>query len=228
MTKLADHVQWVKPPRQPRSQETLERLLDAAEAVLSEKGFEQATVAEIAARAKSSVGAFYARFQDKDALLRCLHDRFCEEALATADEALDPQRWHGASIPEIFAEVIPFLVRIYADRRWLLRAFIVRASLDESFLEAGARMHRHISAQLRKLLLARREEIDHVQPEVAVDLGLRMVMNLLDMNTLFGHVRPSDFSLSTHALAGELKRAYLGYLGIPSPAIADPESNGEC
>ncbi|MGD9648958.1 MAG: TetR family transcriptional regulator, partial [Pirellulales bacterium] len=31
-----------------RSQETLDRLLDAAEGVLAEKGFDQATVAEIA------------------------------------------------------------------------------------------------------------------------------------------------------------------------------------
>lgn len=224
MSRLASHVQWVKPPQQSRSQETLERLLDAAEAVLSEKGFEQATVAEIAARAKSSVGAFYARFQDKDALLRCLHDRFCQEALATADEALNPERWSGAAIGEICAEVIPFLARIYEDRRWLLRAFMVRSSLDASFLEAGARLHHHVSVRLRELLLARRDEIGHPNPELAVEFGLRLVMNLLDMNTLFGDVRLSEVAMSAEALAAELERAYSQYLGIAM--VGDLETRG--
>jgi AcrR family transcriptional regulator len=214
MSHVADQVQWVRPALQSRSQETLERLLDAAEAVMTEKGFEAAGVAEIAARASSSVGAFYARFKDKDALLRCLHDRFCSEALATATETLAPERWLGATIPEIFEVVIPFLTRIYEQRRSLIRAFIVRCSLDASFLEAGARMHRHISDRLRDLLLARREEIDHENPELAVDFGLRTVMHLLDMNTLVGHVHPQEFSIAGDALARELTRVYLGYLGI--------------
>ncbi|HEY1598537.1 MAG TPA: helix-turn-helix domain-containing protein, partial [Pirellulales bacterium] len=73
MNRLLAKVEWVRPPRQTRSQETLERLLDAAEEVFAEKGFESATVAEVVRRAKSSVGAMYARFTDKNALLSCLH-----------------------------------------------------------------------------------------------------------------------------------------------------------
>lgn len=214
MARLAEHVQWVRPALQSRSQETLERLLDAAEIVMTEKGFEAAGVAEIAARANSSVGAFYARFKDKEGLLRVVHDRFCEQALVTADEALNPERWPGASIPEIFDEVLPFLVNIYEERRALIKAFIVRAGLDESFLEAGARMHRHISERLRALLLARRDEIEHDDPELAVDFGLRAVMNLLDMNALVGHVHAQEFALAGPALGRELTRVYLGYLGI--------------
>lgn len=216
MSRTAAQVKWVRPPRQSRSQETLERLLDAAEAVLSEKGFEQATVAEIAARASSSVGAFYARFHDKEALLRCLHDRFCEEAFATADLALDADRWLGASIVDICHEVVPFLVRTYDERRGLIRAFIVRSGLDEAFLEAGARLSRHISARLRDLLLARQEEINHPDPELAVDFGLRLILHLLDLHLVFGKVQPTLSSLSQEEIARELIRAYLSYLGVGS------------
>ena len=60
---------WVRPPQQARSQLTLSRILDATEAILAEKSWEDAGVAEIARRAGSSVGAFYSRFRDKDALL---------------------------------------------------------------------------------------------------------------------------------------------------------------
>lgn len=221
MSRVAEHLKWVRPALQSRSQETLERLLDAAEAVMTEKGFEAAGVAEIAARASSSVGAFYARFKDKDAVLRCLHERFCDEALATATETLDPERWVGANIPEIFDVVIPFLTHVYEERASLIKAFIVRCCLDASFLEAGARMHRHISDSLRRLLLARRDEIEHENPELAVDFGLRAVMHLLDMNTLVGHVHPQEFALSGEPLAHELTRVYLGYLGIDRTAGAN-------
>ena len=94
-------LEWVRPPRQARSQETLERILDAAEALVTEKGFEDSPVAEIVARADSSVGAFYARFHDKEGLLHALYERYFSEAVATTDAALAPERWQGASVAEL-------------------------------------------------------------------------------------------------------------------------------
>ncbi len=117
MSGTLNKVEWVKPTHQARSQETLERLLDAAEELVSERGFDNATVSEIVRRAKSSVGAMYARFNDKDSLLVCLHERFCEQALATTDMALDPQRWEGAAIADILTTTTPFLVHTYHHKR---------------------------------------------------------------------------------------------------------------
>jgi AcrR family transcriptional regulator len=214
MPHLAGHLHWVHPPRQSRSQETLERLLDAAESVLSEKGFVEASVAEIAARAKSSVGAFYSRFQDKHTLLRCLHERFVEDAIATADAALDPELWEEQNIGEILGEVIPFLVRIYEERRSLISAFIVQCTRDPSYVESGGRLQRHLSLRLRQLLLARRHELAHPDPELAVDFGLRLVMHMLDISAMYAPKSLTEYELSGSELARELCRAYLGYLGV--------------
>ena len=84
----------------------------------------------VVGRAGSSVGAFYARFADKDALLHALYDRYYQEAIATADEALDPARWEGATIPEILSAVVVFLVEIYRERTGLMRAFALRNHAD--------------------------------------------------------------------------------------------------
>lgn len=214
-------IQWVRPPRQSRSQETLDRLLDAAEGVLAEKGFDQATVAEIAARAQSSVGAFYTRFHDKESLLRLLHDRFCDEALATADAALDPQRWGGASIAEILHSLVPFLVQTYDERRGLMRAFIVRSGHDDDFLQSGARLGLHIAERLEHLLLARCHEINHPDPRLAVRFGLRMAMHYLDQSAIFAGV-PQFVQLDIEQLSAELCRAYLSYLGVETAAIGRP------
>ena len=91
MTGASD-LRWVRPPRQARSQETLDRILDAAEALVAEKGFGDATVADIARRAESSVGAFYARFKDKEGLLYALYERYFEQANATAARSRIPIR----------------------------------------------------------------------------------------------------------------------------------------
>ncbi|MBI2825965.1 MAG: TetR/AcrR family transcriptional regulator [Planctomycetia bacterium] len=227
VNRLLSKVEWVRPPRQTRSQETLERLLDAAEEVFAERGFESATVAEIVRRAKSSVGAMYARFTDKDALLSCLHERFCEEAMATSDVALDAERWEGASIAEIFDEVIPFLVEVYEQKRGLIRAFIIRASGDAEFVEAGLRLGRHISEGLTELVMARRGQITHPNPAVAVDFGLRLVFDTLDLSSMFSGVQRTAMPLTPRQLSEELIRAYLSYLGVePNIHADDPHVNG--
>ena len=221
MNRLLSKVEWVRPPRQTRSQETLERLLDAAEEVFGERGFEAATVSEVVRRARSSVGAMYARFTDKDALLSCLHERFTEEAIATADMALAADRWEGATIAEIFSEVIPFLVEVYRQKSGLIRAFIVRGSHDIEFAETASRLGQYISERLTELLLERREQIAHPNPPLAVDFGLRMVFDTLDQSTLFADIERTTTHLTSREIGRELTRAYLCYLGAEPAESAD-------
>src|SRR6478736_10297665 len=92
------------PPQQHRSQETLDRILDAAEQVLDAKSFSEATLVEIMERAGVTVGAFYRRFPDKDALLHLLDERFFSELHRRADQVLDPTRWAGATTGAIIDE----------------------------------------------------------------------------------------------------------------------------
>lgn len=216
-TTKSHQVAWVRPPRQTRSQETLERILDAAEAVVSEKGFESATIAEIVAQAQSSIGAFYARFRDKESLLGCLHERFCEEAMATADAALDPAQWQDASVAEILQELLPFLIGTYRLRRGLLRAFLVQAGNDPSFADKAVRLGDHVALRVRELLLTRQHDLRHPEPALAVDLGLRVILGVLDGTTLFPKTEQTELLHNDELLAQELTRLYLRYLGVPEP-----------
>ena len=65
----------LKPPQQARSRRTLDRIERAAIGLISEGGLDAAGVQRIAKRAKSSVGAFYSRFDGKEALILHLHHR---------------------------------------------------------------------------------------------------------------------------------------------------------
>jgi hypothetical protein len=139
--------------------------------------------------------------------------------MATTDAALDALRWEGATIAEIFSAAIPFLVHVYQHKRGLIRAFIVRGSTDHLFAEKAGRLSRAISEKLIALLMARRDEITHPNPELAVDFGLRMTFDALDQATLYGDIQRSTVKFSPEQLAEELSRAFLSYLGVEmSPA----------
>jgi AcrR family transcriptional regulator len=66
------------PPRQQRSREKRAQLLAAGLALFGEKGYEAASVDEIAARAGVAVGGFYQHFRSKRQLLLVLMDELLE------------------------------------------------------------------------------------------------------------------------------------------------------
>lgn len=211
-------LRWVKPPRQARSQETLDRILDAAESLVQEKGFDDTPVSEIVSRAGSSVGAFYSRFPDKEALLHALYERYFEQAMATADDALDPSRWKDAGIDDLVRAVVAFLVVIYREQRGLIRAFVIRNHIDSGFQARRGRLSHHVSERLSDLLVARGGEIRHPDPERAATFGMTLIFATLDSAILFGETRSGAEALSDEELVAELTRAFLAYLGIPRTA----------
>lgn len=79
-------------PREERRRQLQElsrgHLLDAAERVFAEKGFESAAVREIAELAELSVGSVYQLFENKKAIFRAVFERRNEEGLAVLTAAL--------------------------------------------------------------------------------------------------------------------------------------------
>ena len=61
---------YMEMPKQARSQETLEKIMRACDALLTEKTIEQISMQEIAKEAGVSVGNLYNRFKDRDALIK--------------------------------------------------------------------------------------------------------------------------------------------------------------
>ena len=66
----------VHKPKQDRSKNTQEKLLTALESLLEERFFEQITIRDIAQRAELSPATIYRRFQNKEALLPVLYERY--------------------------------------------------------------------------------------------------------------------------------------------------------
>ena len=212
VTNSQSELRWVTPPQQARSQQTLDRILASAEVLIAEKGFEDTPISEIVRHAGSSVGAFYARFEDKHALLHAISGRFVEQAMATADSALDLTSWNEDPIDEVLRSVVRFLVSIYREQAGLLRAFVIRNHTDTEFRARQERLTLYVNRAVRELLLARRDEIGHPDPEGAVRFILMLIFGSLEYVMLFGDMRSGELTLSDDQYAGELANACLAYL----------------
>lgn len=203
-----------RPPQQHRSQETLDRILDAAEHVLDAKSFSEATLVEIMQRAGVTVGAFYRRFPDKDALLHLMDERFFAELYARGDAVLSPARWSGSPISRVVGEFTAEAVAIYRERRGLLRSLFLRARIDPVIQATARQVNAHLIDRLVAVLLPRSAEIHHPDPRRAIELGYVVLVGALRETTLFGDVWPRSFDDGGSELTNELTRVYLGYLGV--------------
>jgi AcrR family transcriptional regulator len=75
-----------------KSEETRKRILAAALKVFRERGFEAATMREIAAAAQMAVGAAYYYFDSKDALVMAFYQQAQEEMAPALEETLAASR----------------------------------------------------------------------------------------------------------------------------------------
>lgn len=66
-------------PQQPRGQKRVMALLEAASDVLAEKGYEAATMSEIAERAHAAIGSLYQFFPNKESIACALHTHCGED-----------------------------------------------------------------------------------------------------------------------------------------------------
>lgn len=84
----------VSTPRTARGQHTRQLLLQAAEEVFGERGYDRASISEVTQRAGVAQGTFYVYFVDKKAifleLVRSLNERLREVVLAAMTGITDP------------------------------------------------------------------------------------------------------------------------------------------
>ena len=173
---MVHHSSAVHPPKQSRSRRTLERIRRAALEILDEQGPEGLTVQAIVARARSSVGSFYARFDGKDDLIADLGEQMWVDAATRWDEALAVRSWDGRSLAELADGVVALLADTRRADVLVLRALEATGGGGD----AARRFRAHVRRGLADVLLSRRDEMDHPRPEVAVDVGIVSVSALLD------------------------------------------------
>jgi len=166
----------LKPPKQPRSRRTLERIVGAALELLEAEGPDGVTVQAVVAKASSSVGSFYARFRGKDDLLEYLSERVWDDALTRWTEAVEARAWSEMTLAQIVEGSVGLLFDVRRSRVDHLRQLDRMAGGGDAY----DRFRRMLLQSLEALLLERQAEMNHTEPQMAVRLGLSAVLGVLD------------------------------------------------
>jgi AcrR family transcriptional regulator len=189
--------------------------------LMAVQGVEHTSVAQIVREARSSVGSFYARFDGKDDFVQHLEGRVWEDARERWDLALERLDVRDLSTPELVAGVVRLLLETSdadLNRRRVLGAASGSTTRASAF-------HDHVLTTVSMVLLDRRGEFAHPDPEQAVALGYRVIAGALrELPALVG---PNG--IGTESLVPELTRLYLGYLRAarPSPWQSRPSRHRE-
>ena len=158
---------WRRESQQTRSERTQAALLDAAEALIVEKGVDGTSVADIAHRAGSSVGSVYHHFKDKRAVFYAVFHRMTETLADLNRQAADPARWEGAGVRDMIEGFVDFRLHHLSEGGMSKRASALVMADDPELKSHMAEIKREGNSALLQLILARRSEISHPDPEFA-------------------------------------------------------------
>lgn len=201
MSMVMDSERRRQARRQDRGVRRIEAVLDAAEAVFAEAGYEAATTSAIAARAGISPGSLYQFFGGKEALARALGERYVgslrllhEAALATVTGVPLETFVSGFVDPIVeFNRAHPALMKLFGASQAPPGLRTVPVGLQQELLD---RLERAFAARLPRLGSKRRSRM----VIVTLQIGLALLPLTLDADRA-----------TAKAFAAELKAAICAY-----------------
>jgi AcrR family transcriptional regulator len=212
----------VRPPQQARAQETFDRVLSIGAELVADKGFGGLSITEVCQRAGVSAGALYARVDSKEALELAIHDRELAR-MALEHTVFDPSpRWAALDSDRLILDSVFELGAHYARHAALLRAFILRSSVDETMHQRGSATTEAIARRLCALWLTRAGELPHPDPARATQTAWRLMHAGLNWRVAYGPrlSGPTDPGWTQHV--EDVAAATRAYLRVPLLAEAAP------
>lgn len=206
------HELVVQPPQQQRSRASFERVLAAGSAVLEERGYDGFTLADVSKRAKVSIGSIYARVKSKDDLFYVIQDRFMTDAETLPGFVANPDGYADLDTRSLIRRCVQDVGEQFQSNSRLLRVFMHRGIVDPVVAERSSRSVFTFAHAFETLLLTRRDEIRHADPELAVDVAFRTAWGTLARQIMYGPTFESERSIDWDTLVDELGNVCVGYL----------------
>src|SRR6185369_10288789 len=165
-------------PQQTRGQQRITTILDAAEQVFIEVGFDAATTNAIAARAHTAIGSLYQYFPNKEAILSALVARFLEQMNAAFDTALAQVDITAiTSVDSLIDRILDPLLALQAQRAGILHVFFGLRRAGASS-QAAQSLIEEIISRLDALIALREPWIDPVKRRLHVQITVEVVRAL--------------------------------------------------
>jgi len=207
----------VRPPLQSRSEQSLAKMVAACRALAEERGnLDDISLNEVVTAAKSSIGAFYGRFKDKEALLGYVLEVALREAEGVMQRSIAEEPvWQAGPAQKIVERIVGNYVSQFRLNRGLFRGFLrhysARDSRDNPMREANRRTYALVVPSLAAQLGDRDQDTAIFEVRAALQFMVGTLANIL-LND------PGPLHLDDDALEPHLHRMMIRYLGLPEAA----------
>lgn len=207
-----EHLKPYRTPRQRRSRESLERILQAAEDQIRAEGLESLTISDVVGKVGLSVGAFYARFPDKTALIHAVQDRFHDRLEPIIHRQILERAGSCPDMATAVSEAVDVLVRNVTSEWELSRGFMMMSVFDPVLKARGEMVNRDRRNAFKEVLMRHTAEIGHPDPELAIDVAYGMYAAVIRGRLIFGVEHELYYDMDNETLYKELKTALILYL----------------
>jgi len=198
-------------PKQKRSLESQQRLLEALHECLQTKFFEHISIKELADKAGLSVGTFYRRFKDKESLLPLLYANFGVELNEWAEHMHNNTY---VSLDDALEQLCGETLKFFVSKKSIFRTLHLNARLHSSLLDKGTAENRaEVYDKLSDMILAFDSQVNVANKKKAADLVIFIMINALMEKVLYPDLTPAiACQYSAEELAKELPTMLKGYL----------------
>ena len=185
-----------RPPQRQRGHARVDALLKSAAEVFLDKGYDAATMTDIAASAGASIGSLYQFFPTKPALALALLQRYTEALYAQMDTlARQSADWNT---DELAAQLIGALVN-FRKRHPAFTALVESVSLAPAI--QGLSIRRQMRHYLRELLAQHAPGLDKDRLDAAVVVVLQLMKTAVAIQAEAGlRGRPAALDELRHML----------------------------
>lgn len=204
-------------PSQERGRRRVALILDAAEEVFAEVGYEAATNTEIAGRARTSIGSLYQFFPNKEAILDAVADRYLERLRALYDEELSVHA-AGMPLPKVLDRVIGSLAKLKAENPAFWTIFY-GSGTSEKLASAAEDLRSEIVGRMDAIFAVRAPGLEEKHRRLYAEIAHDVVRGLFPLAT-------SGEEEKRERVVAEIKALLLAYLGpvFGTDALPQPQA----
>lgn len=134
----------VRPPKQQRSREAWNRVLDAGVALLEDGGYDAFTIAALCEQARVAPTAIYARTTSKDALFLAVYEHGIARLRADQEVFGDGERWTGLDPTGLVRAAVAEVVGISLRHQRFLGAIVRLSAAHDEVQRRGDRYAREL------------------------------------------------------------------------------------
>src|ERR1700730_13452385 len=162
-------------PQRRRGVLRVAALMEAAAAVIAERGYESATMAEIAARAGAQIGSLYRFFPNKEVLADALIHRYGE--LSNAAFSKIESRAASSSVDALADSLLDVFVELHDESEAIIALLDARSEWSVK----RAELRKAVLGSITKILLLRSPQL---RPQTAKDIAVVVLHNMKTMKAI--------------------------------------------